>query len=130
MPFRLAIILTILSVATGFFLWQYVFNIYEVKYDVTTSNLYADGKSTVTITAQPINALGFEAPFRDIKATFYVEQGHSLIERLTETENVSQVKFRAKDKAGWFIIEAECDYALLPTRIEIQIHAYPGKNLT
>ena len=103
------------------FSFLYIFNVYEVTYSVIPRNLYADSKSTVTISIKPVNAFGWKTPFRNATANLIIKNGKELIDILSEDINKGILILRAKNKQGKIIVYIKSDYALLPSTLEINI---------
>ncbi len=120
---KIYIILIFIILLFAFLSYYYLFNIYEVVYSVNPGELYADNKSSVTITSQPINALGYKVPFRSAPAEFIIKEGSDLVNILLNEDDKGILKLNAKDKTGKVIVYIKSKYALLPSLIEI--HIYP-----
>ncbi|MFA8342246.1 MAG: hypothetical protein ACEPO8_04665 [Rhodothermaceae bacterium] len=102
--------------------WQYILAVYEVKFQVSETQLFADNESETTIIAVPINAMGFKAPFRKTEISYKFETGSDLV----ETENNSEegiIKLKAKNETGTVVLFIKSDYSLMPTKIEIIINS-------
>ncbi len=118
---KIYIILILIILLFAFLFYYYLFNIYEVVYSINPAELYADNKSFVMITSQPINAFGYKVPFRSAPAEFIIKEGRDLI-NITLNEDKGNLKLNAKDKTGKVIVYVKSKYALLPSLIEIHIH--------
>ena len=116
------IIITLILLISAFSAYNYLISIYEVVYKVAPEELYADGRSEVTITAVPLNALGRKALFRKTRAVYQITEGKELIEIVLNDESKGVLKLRAKDKTGIVKIIAKSPYALLPSPIYIDIY--------
>jgi hypothetical protein len=103
------------------FLYLYVFNIYEVQFEITRRFLYADNQSMTKIEAVPLNSFGWKAPFRFAPATFEIERGKNLIEIIKEDNSRGILIIRSKNDIGNISIIARSPKALLPSIIEISI---------
>lgn len=102
--------------------WQYILAVYEVKFQVSETQLFADNESETTISAVPINAMGFKAPFRKTEISYKFETGSNLV----ETENNFDegiIKLKAKNETGTVVLFIKSDYSLMPTKIEIIINS-------
>lgn len=120
---RIIIMLIILIPLISLFgVYNYMISIYEVIYTVLPDNLYADNKSEVTITATPINALGWKALFRRVEAKYTVTEGNELINIVENDESKGLLRLKAKDKTGIVRIIAKSPYALLPSPINVNIY--------
>jgi hypothetical protein len=116
------IVITLILLIIIFAVYNYTINIYEVIYTVQPTDLYADNKSVVTITATPINGLGWKALFRQAEAGYTIAEGKELIEILENNESEGILKLKAKDRTGIVKIIAKSPYALLPSPINILIY--------
>lgn len=103
-------------------LFNYVFSIYETKFDVTRDVLYADGAATATITATPINAWGFKAPFRKGMTKYIIEEGADKVDVLINDEVNGVFSIRSKLIAGKVVIRATPAKSLFPTKFELEIY--------
>lgn len=112
-----------------FILWHYVYNIYEVSYNVSSQNLYADNQSTVRINAVPVNALGFKAPGRKVEAEFSITEGKELVEIIDYRPDIGTIELKALDKAGTVTIQMKSRFTLMPTLIEITILSNTAENI-
>ena len=102
--------------------YSYIFKIYETKIETSTQTLFADNNSRATITAVPVNALGWRAPFRKVKTEFEIYEGRDLVKIISEDSTSGILILQAKDKTGKVIILVKSALALLPTQIEIKIY--------
>lgn len=112
----LVIIGIILVIITIILVFQYVFSIYEIDYIVEKKEL-KEGES-VRILARPLNSLGFNAPFREIKIKYSIKQGKDLID-LKEIEG--GILITAKSE-GNVIINTHVNMAVLDSQIKIEIN--------
>ncbi len=103
-------------------LFNYVFSIYETKFDVTRDVLYADGATTATITAIPVNAWGFKAPFRKGTTRYIIEEGADKVDILLNDEQNGIFSIRSKLIAGRVVIRAIPAKSLFPTKFELEIY--------
>lgn len=108
-------------------LFNYVFSIYETRFDVTNQTLYADAGSTVTITATPINAWGFKAPLRKAHTRFVIEEGADKVDVVTKDEENGVLTLKSRLLSGKVVVRAIPAKALFPTKIELEI--YPNTAL-
>ncbi|MHB1686886.1 MAG: hypothetical protein ACYCVH_05900 [Ignavibacteriaceae bacterium] len=104
--------------------YYYILNIYEVAYSVNPKNLFADYKSTVIIKTIPINALGFEAPFRHSRTNFKIIEGKELVNVYQDDERHGILILKAKDQTGKVVVSVKSVNSLLPS--EIIIFIYPN----
>ena len=119
----MVIISTVIALIIVLLVYNYVFNIYETDFRVSSQVLYADGKSTLFIKAVPLNGMGFKAPFRSVPTVYTIEEGSDLVEVVTNDEANGVLVIRAKLNAGNVTIRAKSKYALLPSVFEIAIVA-------
>jgi hypothetical protein len=119
---RMIILLTAVgAIFIGFLLHNYVFSIYETVFHQTGDRLYPDGRSKISITAVPINALGLKALFRSANTQFTIEEGADLVDVIENDEAKGVITIQAKMLSGKVVIYARPKYALFPTRFEIVI---------
>ena len=120
---KIYLIASILLVLIFLFGKLYLFNIYEVVFEVHPKKLYADSQSTLEIKSIPLNAFGFKAPFRDSPTEFEIREGEELI-YIVKTDSVGgSLIIKAKDKPGKVVIYVKSKFSLLPTVIEVEIEA-------
>jgi len=100
---------------------HYIFSIYEVTFEQSSSKLFADDQSTFIINAIPVNALGMRAPFRKSNTKYEIREGIELVDVLINDYESGRLKLRARSKTGKVIIYAKSEYSLLPTSFEIII---------
>ncbi|MEJ2615400.1 MAG: hypothetical protein P8Z35_10600, partial [Ignavibacteriaceae bacterium] len=105
------------------FSFLYIFNIYEVIYNVTPESLYADSKSIVAVSCIPVNAFGWKTPFRTAPADFKIKDGKDLADIISEDNRKGILILKAKIIPGKIILYAESKYALFPSSIEINIYS-------
>jgi len=103
----------------GFVIWHYALNIYEVTVKPDKNQIYADNESILNIKVIPLNAWGFQPPFRKVKAKFTIDEGKDLVEIIKQENDLIVIK--SKDKAGNLTIKVETENSLLPTLVEIKI---------
>jgi len=115
------IIAAILLFIVVFLSFQYIFSIYEVIYSVNPRELFADNKSTVTISAVPLNSFGHKAPFRSVSTVFNIAEGSELADIVSKDEKNGSLTLRAKEKPGIIVIHAKAEKSLLPSSIEIPV---------
>jgi len=116
------ILLSVVAVALiAFALWNFVFSVYEVRYDTSSTTLYADGTSEFTLSCVPINALGFAAPFKSSYTTFSLQEGAELVEIVSSNNDSGQIKLRAKSTPGMVTLLVKSELSLLPTSFQINI---------
>lgn len=105
----------------GFILHYFIFSIYEVKIVVKPNEVFADPSSVIKVTANPINAMGWEVPFRTVKAKFKILEGNNLVTiKLVDEENgiILLQSIGTEGKVGIYV---DSEYSLFPSYIEVQI---------
>ena len=115
------ILFFIVLVLAGFNLHYFIFSIYEVKIIVKPKEVFADPSSEIKVTAEPINAMGWEVPFRTVKAEFKILEGNDLVTiKLVDEENgfILLQSMGTEGKVGIYIYS---EYSLFPSYIEVQI---------
>jgi len=115
------ILFFIVLVLAGLNLHYFIFSIYEVKIIVKPKEVFADPSSEIKVTAEPINALGWEVPFRTVKAEFKILEGNDLVTiKLVDEENgfILLQSMGTEGKVGIYI---DSEYSLFPSYIEVQL---------
>ncbi len=105
----------------GFILHYFIFSIYEVKIVVKPNEVFADTSSVIKVTANPINAMGWEVPFRTVKAKFKILEGNNLVTiKLVDEENgiILLQSIGTEGKVGIYV---DSEYSLFPSYIVVQI---------
>ncbi len=115
------ILFFIVLVLAGVILHYFIFSIYEVNIVVEPKEVFADPSTEIKVTAKPINAMGWEVPFRTVKAKFKILEGNDLvIIKLVDEENgfILLQSIGTEGKVGIYI---DSEYSLFPSYIEVQI---------
>ncbi len=115
------ILFFIVLVLAGFILHYFIFSIYEVKIVVKPKEVFADPSTEIKVTAKPINAMGWEVPFRTVKTKFKILEGNDLVTiKLVDEENgfILLQSIGTEGKVGIYI---DSEYSLFPSYIEVQI---------
>lgn len=115
------IVFFIVLVLAGYNLHYFIFSIYEVKIVVESREVFADPSTEIKVTAKPINAMGWEVPFRTVKTKFKILEGNDLvIIKLVDEENgfILLQSIGTEGKVGIYI---DSEYSLFPSFIEVQI---------
>ncbi len=120
---KIYLIILLLIVIAGFFVYQNIFSIYEVIYNIHPARLYADNKSDLVIEAIPLNSFGWRAPLRNSPADFTIVEGAELVEIVFIDRLKGIIKIKAKEKPGKVLITIKPKFSLLPSTIEISIEA-------
>ena len=104
-----------------FLTFYFIFNIYEVTIKTEPKFLFSDQNSTIKIEVIPVNALGWQVPFRKARSNFELREGKNLvtIEQLSADDGL--LILRSKGSAGKVGIVITSNYSLLPMYIEIDI---------
>jgi hypothetical protein len=116
------VIIASLSLIIILLIFHYVFNIYETTIETKPANLFADKQSEVTISIVPVNAFGFQVPFRKITAGFEITEGKDLVDIIKEDDKNGSLILRAKERTGKVVIFIRSKYSLLPSLVEIFIY--------
>ncbi len=114
----ISVTLLFLSLIAGYY---FLYNIYEIKVEVTPDHLYADKNSKVKLEVIPINALGSKAIFRSIQADFEIIEGRELIEVVLEDNFNCVIEIKSKGNEGKVGIKIYSQYSLFPQYVEILI---------
>jgi hypothetical protein len=115
------ILLFIISVLAGFILHYFIFSIYEVKIVVKPSEVFTDPSTEIKVTAKPINAMGWEVPFRTVKAKFKILEGNDLVTIKLVDEDNGFILLQSVGTEGKVGIYIDSEYSLFPSYIEVQI---------
>lgn len=101
--------------------YYFLYNIYEIKVEVTPHQLYADSHSEAEIKVIPINALGSKALFRSTISDFRIIEGEELVEVLILDRATSTLKLKSKGKEGKIGIKIYNSHSLFPQYVEIPV---------
>ena len=118
---KIFILIFTMLVIMGYILHYFIFSIYEVNIAVNPEVVFSDPSTEVKVTVKPINAMGWDVPFRTVKAKFKILEGDNLVKiKLVDEENgfILLQPIGMEGKAGIYI---ESEYSLFPSYIEIQI---------
>lgn len=110
-------VLILLLIAAYYFLY----NIYEVKVEISPQNLYAELNSTLELKVIPINAIGSRALFRSTQSEFEIIEGASLVEIIFSDKELSVLKIKSKGIEGKIGIKIYNSHSLFPQYVEILI---------
>lgn len=110
-------VLSLLLIAGYYFLY----NIYEIKVEISPQNLYTDSNSTLEIKVIPINAIGSRAIFRSTKSEFEIIEGASIVEIIFSDKELSVLKIKSKGIEGKVGIKIYNSHSLFPQYVEILI---------
>ena len=109
-------ILTFISIL----IYYYVFNIYEVELISIPNVVFADPSSEITVKIKPINALGWEVPFRKVSGRFMITSGKDKVELIHLSEEEGVIKLRSVGVVGMVEIHVDSKFSLFPSYIKIK----------
>jgi len=115
------ILLFIILILAELKLHYFIFSIYEVNIVVKPKVVIADPSTKIKVTVKPINAMGWDVPFRTVKAKFKILEGndHVTIKLVDEEDGFILLQsIGTKGKVGIYI---DSEYSLFPSYIEVQI---------
>ena len=115
------ILFFIVLVLAGFILHYFIFSIYEVKIVVKPKEVFADPSTEIKVTAKPINAMGWEVPFRTVKTKFKILEGNDLVTIKSVDEENGFILLQSVGTEGKVGIYIDSEYSLFPSYIEVQI---------
>ncbi|MCL6494580.1 MAG: hypothetical protein K6T54_07345 [Ignavibacterium sp.] len=101
--------------------YYFLYNIYEIKVEISPKHLYTDSNSTLEIKVIPINALGSKALFRSTKSEFEIIEGASLVEIIFLDKEISTLKIKSRGMEGKVGIKIYNNNSLFPQYVEILI---------
>lgn len=119
-------IFLLVTIVFAGFLALYALNIYGDVVKKTPKNLFADPTSTMTIKVVPINALGWELPFRSTNAEFTVIEGLDLVEIIELNSESGFLLLRSKGIPGIVEISIKTKFSLLPNLVRVEILTLTG----
>jgi len=111
----------IILVFAGFTLHYFIFSIYEVNIVVKPKVVFADPSTEIKVTAIPINAMGWDVPFRTVKARFKILEGTGLVTIKIVNEKDGFILLQSTGTEGKVGIYIDSEYSLFPSYIEVQI---------
>jgi hypothetical protein len=115
------IIIPLILIIIGFNIYHFLFNIYEVKIVAEPEVIFADLSSEIIIVIKPINALGWEIPFRSVSGKFKIVEGNDIVNIILKDEENGFILLRSKGIDGKVAVYVDSEYSFLPSYIEIQI---------
>lgn len=109
-------------------LWYYVFNIYEVRYEINQIEKFDDDEKVNVIVNEklyevkniPINLMGKKVPLRKLDFDFEIIEGASLVE-IQPRENKEELFFRSLKKSGKVIFIFKNKLSLFPQIVEFEL---------
>lgn len=123
---KILIILISIFLFILLFLGMYVFNAYGDIVKKSPQNLFSDQSSTIKIEVVPINAFGWEIPFRNSSAKFKIIEGEDLLEILSEDNEKGIFILRSRGITGNVEISVKSEFSLFPTLVIIEILTLTG----
>lgn len=108
-------------ILSALFFYNYVYSIYEIKYEVSNQIIFCNSNSTTKIKVFGINAIGYKITFRTISAHYEIIEGQELVEIINQEFSTGEFEIKALNKPGKVTIRATSQYSLLPTIIEISV---------
>jgi hypothetical protein len=115
------ILLFIVLVLAGFTLHFFILSIYEVNIVVNPKLVFADPSTEIKVTVKPVNAMGWDIPFRTVKAKFKILEGEELVNIKLIDEEDGFILLQSIGTEGKVGIYIEPDYSLFPSYIEVHI---------
>jgi len=119
---KLSLVITISIVASiflVFLIWQFIFSIYEVKYEYNFMHNTLEKDTEYLIECVGVNFLGWAIKYRDFECKYKIEEGSDLIVILN-SDNNNNFYFKTLDK-GILIMRIFSKYSLNPTKIKLSI---------
>ena len=113
-----ALFTIVLIFLLSFFVWHFLFSIYEVKYKPSINEKELKCNSEISIQTVGINFFGWELPFRKIKSQIKIIEGNDLI-KLTQKDNFVIIK--TLNREGKCIIKILPEFSLNPTEFIFRI---------
>ena len=83
--------------------------------------VFADPSSQITVKIKPINALGWEVPFRRARGRFIITEGRDKVEIINLNEEEGFIILRSLGVVGSVSIIVESEFSLFPSYIKIQL---------
>jgi hypothetical protein len=118
---KIFILLFIILVLAGFILHYFIFSIYEINIVVKPKEVFADASTEIQVTVVPINAMGWDVPFRTVNAKFKILEGTSLVTTKIVNEEDGFILLQSTGTEGKVGIYIDSKYSLFPSYIEVQI---------
>ncbi|MGB5847334.1 MAG: hypothetical protein WBH40_02535 [Ignavibacteriaceae bacterium] len=115
------ILLFIILILAGFNLHYFIFSIYEVNIVVKPNVVIADPSTEIKVTVKPINAMGWDVPFRTVKAKFKILEGNDLVIIKLVNEENGFILLQSIGTEGKVGINIDSEYSLFPSYVEVQI---------
>jgi hypothetical protein len=112
------LIFLLLSVILSYY---FLYNVYGTEVRLEPASLYADPTSEVTLKVIPINALGYQAIFRNSNASFEIVDGKELVEIIFIDKSAGLLKLKSVGRIGIVGIKINTPYSLMQEYFEIEI---------
>jgi hypothetical protein len=88
---------------------------------VKPKEVFADASTEIQVTVVPINAMGWDVPFRTVNAKFKILEGTSLVTTKIVNEEDGFILLQSTGTEGKVGIYIDSKYSLFPSYIEVQI---------
>ena len=111
----------IILILAGFSLHYFIFSIYEVEIVVEPILVIADPSTEIKVTVKPINAMGWDVPFRTVKAKFKILEGNDHVTIKLINEDDGFILLQSMGTEGKVGIYIDSEYSLFPSYIEFQL---------
>jgi uncharacterized protein with von Willebrand factor type A (vWA) domain len=115
--YQFIVIVVLLLFAVSFFVYYFIFNIYELTYKVEIKR--STENTSIIIKSIPLNSFGKKAIFRNAPANFEIKEGRKLVEIQEENFGKGYFVIITKEKNGFVSIDASSEYALFPSVLRI-----------
>lgn len=119
---RLALLIIGVLLAISFFAWQYVFQIYEVKAELSDDTILFSSSGDVKLSVYPLNSLGKKIPFRSVDAAIEFSSGEDLVETIFLNNSETKAIFKPIGKCGTINIIVRCKYSFSPMRLNFSVN--------
>lgn len=100
--------------------WYFIFNIYEVKYEINFVKNLENNFRLYEIENIPLNLLGKKTPFRKLNFTYEILEGKNLIE-VEHRRNENELFFKTSVKKGIVVFVLKTKLGLFPQKIELDL---------
>ena len=101
-------------------IWYFVFNIYEVKYEIKFVEKCDSGERLFEVLNFPVNLMGKRVPLRKINFDFEIISGEPLVQ-IKKRKNKKELFFTTKEKKGTLVLKLEDKLSLFPQKIEFNL---------
>lgn len=114
--FATIFILSVFSYA----LWYFVFNIYEVKFDIKYLEKISSDRKKYEIVCSPINLLGKTVPYRRLNFDYEIEEGIGLVE-IQKRENKKELFLTSLNDSGIVVLIMKTKLSLFPQILKLDL---------